>query len=454
MSEAYPSKYTLKTPIGDVEIDYDRTEIKKFVREIVQETENRRTLFHEEVADFLSLEIGEENEEFIWWEEKDVPSLLLDFNNFVDSAGYKIRKLINYNQRRTNHTSVVKKNMKFPHGDESLVYKGVYFVESDNGLRFVISLYPSEGCVEVIISYDSSVCSATDFTEPFERFHLTKGVLKNASFNAEMKFLKYDEKEWQDIILTETQKVKIDRNITKFVENIDFFKTKELPLSRGILITGPPGTGKTLLCNTIMSQTECTFIYITSDHVKHRGDIMNMYSLARSLSPTIIVVEDIDTLGTGDREDYGGDHPLLGEFLNCLAGIQTNEQVITIATTNYPQKLDKALIDRPGRFDVRLDFGLPDKELRKTIFKRYLRNIKYDKIDFKNLIKETEGMTGAYLKEIVILAYMEGLENNDYNDDFILDGSVLIEKAKMISETRSKHKFYVKDELSNSAMFD
>ena len=39
MSEAYPSKYTLKTPIGDVEIDYDRTEIKKFVREIVQETE-------------------------------------------------------------------------------------------------------------------------------------------------------------------------------------------------------------------------------------------------------------------------------------------------------------------------------------------------------------------------------------------------------------------------------
>ena len=108
----------------------------------------------------------------------------------------------------------------------------------------------------------------------------------------------------------------------------------------------------------------------------------------------------------------------------------------------------------PGRFDVRLDFGLPDKELRKTIFKRYLRNIKYDKIDFKNLIKETEGMTGAYLKEIVILAYMEGLENNDYNDDFILDGSILIEKAKMIAETRSKHKFYVKDELSNSAMFD
>ena len=454
MGEESLLTYTIKTPIGDIEIDYDKDKIKKFVRDVVQDTENRRTLFNEEVAEFLSVELGEENEEYLWWEQNDVPSLLYDFNKFIDSQGYKIRKLTNYNQRRTNHTSIVKKNMNFPHGDESLVYKGVYFIESDNGLKFVISFYPTDGCIETIISYDSSVCSASDFTEPFDKYHLTQGVLKNASFNAEMKFIKYDEKDWHDIILKESQRKKIDRNITNFVKNIEFFKSKDLPLSRGLLITGPPGTGKTLLCNTIMSQTECTFIYITSDHIKHRGDIVDMYSLARSLSPTIIVVEDIDTLGTGDREDFGGDHPLLGEFLNCLAGIQKNEQVITIATTNYPQKLDKALIDRPGRFDVRIDFGLPDEELRETIFKRYLRNIKYDKIDFKKLVKETEGMTGAYLKEIVMLSYMEGLETNDYSDKFTLNGSILIDKAKKISETRSKNNYYVKSDSSTDRMFD
>ena len=222
------------------------------------------------------------------------------------------------------------------------------------------------------------------------------------------------------------------------------FQARNLSSSRGVLITGPPGTGKTLLCNTIMSQTECTFIYITSESVNNKGDIHEMYELARSLSPTIIVVEDIDTLGAGDREQYGGDHPLLGEFLNCLAGIEKNDQVVTIATTNYPQHLDKALIDRPGRFDIRIDFGLPDEELRETILKRYLREIKHTKINFKSLVKKCEGMSGAYLKEIVMSSYMEALEQNDYNEDFVLDSKIILKNAEKIAEKRHQYQFHRK----------
>ena len=122
------------------------------------------------------------------------------------------------------------------------------------------------------------------------KHHHTKGILKNSSFNSKMEFLKYDEKNWEDIILTEHQRKKIDRNITKFVENMEKFKSRELPLSRGILVVGPPGTGKTLLCNTIMSQTECTFIYITSESVSNRGDISDMYDLARSLFGSLFKV--------------------------------------------------------------------------------------------------------------------------------------------------------------------
>ena len=70
--------------------------------------------------------------------------------------------------------------------------------------------------------------------------------------------------------------------------------------------------------------------------------------IARKVSPTIMVVEDIDTLGGIDRTK-GGDHPILGEFLNCLAGVESNGGVVTIATTNYPEYLDKALVDRPGK---------------------------------------------------------------------------------------------------------
>ena len=63
-------------------------------------------------------------------------------------------------------------------------------------------------------------------------------------------------------------------------------------------------------------------------------------------------------------------------------------------------------------------------------------------------------MTGAYLKEIVMLSYMEGLETNDYSDKFTLNGSILIDKAKKISETRSKNNYYVKSDSSTDRMFD
>jgi len=448
MSEADSETIIIKTPMGDCEIPFNREQVKAFVQEVAHGAENRKTLFGEETAEFLGVSLGNEDEEYEWWEENHVPSLLYDLNQFLQSeyAGFR---LLNYNRRGQSHSAVVKKNLEYPHGKESVVIKGTYFIENKNGLRFVLTLNPVEGLnIELRISYDSSVCSPSDFMEPFMKYHHTEGVLKNASFNSRMQFLKYEDKDWEDIVLTEPQRKMIDRNITKFVENMEKFKTRELPLSRGVLVVGPPGTGKTLLCNTIMSQTECTFIYITSESVSNRGDISEMYDLARSLSPSIIVVEDIDTLGAGDREQYGGDHPLLGEFLNCLAGIENNEQVITIATTNYPQHLDKALIDRPGRFDVRIDFGLPDESLRETIFNRYLKNISHEKIDFSKLTKICDGMSGAHLKEIVMMAYMEGLEENDYNENFTLKNSLLFKKAEKMKENRAKYLFHEEKESS------
>lgn len=446
MSEADSETFVIKTPIGDCEIPFNRDKIVEFLQEAAHGAENRKTIFGEETAEFLGVSLGNEDEEYEWWEENHVPSLLYDLNQFIHSE-YEGFRLTNYNRRGTNHSAVVKKNLDYPHGKESVVIKGTYYLENKDGMKFVLTLNPVEGLnIEVRISYDSSVCSPSDFMEPFMKHHHTKGILKNSSFNSKMEFLKYDEKNWEDIILTEHQRKKIDRNITKFVENMEKFKSRELPLSRGILVVGPPGTGKTLLCNTIMSQTECTFIYITSESVSNRGDISDMYDLARSLSPSIIVVEDIDTLGAGDREQYGGDHPLLGEFLNCLAGIEKNEQVITIATTNYPQHLDKALVDRPGRFDVRIDFGLPDETLRETIFNRYLKSINHEKISFSKLIKITEGMSGAHLKEIVMMAYMEGLEENNYDENFKLKNKLLFKKAEQMKENRSKYKFHAEEE--------
>ena len=163
-----------------------------------------------------------------------------------------------------------------------------------------------------------------------------------------------------------------------------------------------------------------------------------------------VVVEDIDTLGGIDRTK-AGDHPILGEFLNCLAGVESNSGVITIATTNYPQYLDKALVDRPGRFDLQIDFGLPDEKLRKYILQKYLSAFNHQKIDLKPLVKDAQGMTGAHLKEVVMVAYMESLEASGYKKTTKITQKNLQSALKIISSNRAKyHHYKAKDESTPS----
>jgi len=443
-----PIAITVKTPLGDCEIPFDSEQVRAFFKTVMKDTQEPRTLYDEEACEFLELPIGQEEEEFEWWEEEKVPSLLYDLDSYL-KEDFIIVKNHNYTRQKMEHSAIVSKHFEYPTGNFSFPIKTTYFIKSKIGNeKFVISMFPVDGInIDVRIAYDDTTSSVSTFIENFNTYHITKGILKNSKFNSDLKFLDYESTTWNDIILTDSQRASIKRNITKFIDNIDSFKEKGLPLSRGVLVTGPPGTGKTLLCNTIMSQMDCTLIYITSDSIKSRGEIVEMYNLARSLSPSIVVVEDIDTLGTTDRES-GGDSPLLGEFLNCLAGVEKNDGVITIATTNYPKHLDKALIDRPGRFDIRLDLGLPDGELRKTILKRYLRDIKHDKIDFKSLINITDGMAGAHLKEIVMLSYMVALEDNEYKNDVTLSGKLILDRAKYVAEKRQQYNFH---ESSNSA---
>ena len=255
--------------------------------------------------------------------------------------------------------------------------------------------------------------------------------MKNSLFNTNWEYVDFQKRDWKSIVISDDYRNTIDRNIVNFIANIDHYKELRLPTSRGVLITGPPGTGKTLLCETIINQVDCTKIYVTSDSVSNVGDIKQVYKVARKLAPTIVIIEDIDTLGGLDRRE-GGNHPLLGEFLNCLNGVGSNEGVVTLATTNYPKHLDVALIDRPGRIDLRIEFGLPDNTLRGHIFKKYLSELPTTKINYTKLIKESEGMTGAYIREVVMSAFIISQEKKSK-----ITQEIVMEAMKCVVDMRT-----------------
>jgi ATP-dependent 26S proteasome regulatory subunit len=188
-----------------------------------------------------------------------------------------------------------------------------------------------------------------------------------------------------------------------------------------------------------MNQVDATCIYVARDSVEDIGDITRIYKLARKLAPTLVIIEDIDTLGGITRLD--ADHPLLGEFLNALDGVEANEGVITIATTNYSNKLDWAIADRPGRFDIRIDLGYPDADIRRGIIQQYLESFTTDKINIDSLVKNTDGLSGAYLQEIVRLAFMKALELVEYDPTkAIIKNDYLVAACGGVLKQREKTK--------------
>ncbi len=434
--------FTIETPMGDIKIPYSEDDLLNFARKVMKVSEGEPNLLEEAVVDYLGIpDIDSSESDWVFWEENKVPIYLYDMMGWLEQD-FEIERKLAFSMSKRKVTGIQYHQFSYPHGQEKMPIRATFFVrKKDDGTPFVIDFTPLDGLhleVQLIHLPETRIDA---FHASYQSYATEHGILKNNTVNAKLQFINIDEVGWDDVVLTKEQRVALDKNIVKFIDNIELFESKNLPTSRGCLVTGPPGTGKTLTCSAIMNQVESTIIYITSEDIQERGQIAELYEVARKVSPTIMVVEDIDTLGGIDRTK-GGDHPILGEFLNCLAGVENNGGVITVATTNYPEYLDKALVDRPGRFDLRIDFGLPDEKLRKYILQKYLSSFNHQNIDLAPLVKDTEGMTGAHLKEMVMMAYMDCLEASNYKKNTKIKQKNLEDSLKVISTNRAKYNHY------------
>ena len=434
--------FTIETPMGDIKIPYSEDDLLNFARKVMKVSEGEPNLLEEAVVDYLGIpDIDSSESDWVFWEENKVPIYLYDMMGWLEQD-FEIERKLAFSMSKRKVTGIQYHQFSYPHGKEKMPIRATFFVKKkEDGTPFVIDFTPLDGLhleVQLIHLPETRIDA---FHASYQSYATEHGILKNNTVNAKLQFINIDEVGWDDVVLTKEQRIALDKNIVKFIDNIELFESKNLPTSRGCLVTGPPGTGKTLTCSAIMNQVESTIIYITSEDIQERGQIAELYEVARKVSPTIMVVEDIDTLGGIDRTK-GGDHPILGEFLNCLAGVENNGGVITVATTNYPEYLDKALVDRPGRFDLRIDFGLPDEKLRKYILQKYLSSFNHQNIDLAPLVKDTEGMTGAHLKEMVMMAYMDCLEASNYKKNTKIKQKNLEDSLKVISTNRAKYNHY------------
>jgi len=222
----------------------------------------------------------------------------------------------------------------------------------------------------------------------------------------------------------------IDEAETECVEIIEFLKSPEKfqrlggRLPRGVLLVGPPGTGKTLLAKAIAGEADVPFFNISgSDFVEMfvgvgASRVRDLFQKAKTHSPCIIFLDEIDAVGRRRGHGWGGGHDEREQTLNAILvemdGFDTNAKVIVIAATNRPDVLDRALL-RPGRFDRQIMVDLPDVKGREEILKVHARKVSMDpSVDMSVLARGTPLFSGADLEAIIneaaILAVLKNKE--------------------------------------------
>jgi ATP-dependent 26S proteasome regulatory subunit len=130
------------------------------------------------------------------------------------------------------------------------------------------------------------------------------------------------------------------------------------------------------------------------------GRIREACSVARTLQPAIVVVEDVDLIAE-ERTARPGEHPLLFQLLNEMEGLNSSDNVTFLLTTNRADLLEPALAARPGRVDLAAELPLPDADARRALLRLYQGSLVLDGVDLDEVVERTEGSTAPFLRELL-----------------------------------------------------
>ena len=287
---------------------------------------------------------------------------------------------------------------KHPQARQILKGSGPHNAGRSNGERFVIRFEPTWNGLSVTVF--TKTCAAALNQQVIDRawnWAKQHNFLKGEAFALSGEFLSRSDEDWSDVFLEENNKKAVQRVL-------DLFNEKQLSFAnRGVILTGPPGTGKTLSGRIIRNQAKGTFIWVSSRDFHASGSVGGVslaFEMAKELAPAIIFMEDVDNWL----------HPTTVDLLKTeMDGISRSKGVLTILTTNFPEQLPDALIDRPGRFHDVLSFDLPTASARKAMLTKWLPMVQAATID--SAVTGTAGYSGAHVYELAKFA--ETLQEHD-----------------------------------------
>lgn len=203
-----------------------------------------------------------------------------------------------------------------------------------------------------------------------------------------------------------------------YLKNPKAYSSKGLGVPKGVLFYGPPGTGKTLLAKAVAGESDVTFISTEGNQFmkKYVGEgeeaVHNLFAVARKYAPTIIFIDEIDTIAKERSGEKISADSILTAFLSEMDGFKTDPKkpIFVLGATNFDVKpgskksLDDAFV---RRFDRSIYVDLPDKNARiEFLNMRFGSKPIFDitKEMIENIAVRSTGMSFAKLEAVIELS--------------------------------------------------
>jgi hypothetical protein len=236
---------------------------------------------------------------------------------------------------------------------------------------------------------------------------------------------------FDNLILARGLKESLQEDIERFFGGYEVYAQYGVPWKRGILLLGSPGNGKTHAVKALCRTVRVPVLYLRSlepagvFHGSEHANISQVFDQARKTAPCLLVLEDLDALVKATNRSL---------FLNELDGFADNSGICVVATTNFPERLDPSILDRPSRFDRKYPFNLPGPSERLAFLEHWNNQQKVElRLSDKGLqsaVDPTDGFSFAYLKELCLAATMVWINSSPR----VAMDSIVAEQARTLRE--------------------
>ena len=302
---------------------------------------------------------------------------------------------------------------------KNFLIEGIRFYASEEGHKYVVRTWQGFGTQNFVV-YAETAEKAQEPIDEAWKFVNDLNPLKGEAFALTGGFIPKDGTCWEDVFLTPELEKSLKRTVRILNE-----KGADCA-NRGLLMAGPPGTGKTLSARVMLNEADATFIWVSPKDFYQGGGFCEAFQLARALAPSILMFEDIDNW----MSDY-----TIDLFKTEMDGLQKSSGVVTILTTNFPDRLPSALIDRPGRFHDVLEIHLPDRSVRLRMLQKWAADAGLESL--AKMADDTDGYSGAHLYELCHFAKVVRDEDECSLDDALVKAfSKVKEQRELINQSQ------------------